>query len=306
MNAEIAFRRWVVLALLLLSGCAGQGKPDDAVRVAETTLFGDLECFRVETPGATYLYGKRGAGFVSILDPLGYDWISYRHGGKALGEYRGLPKCGQPVKYFHAGYGFGQYRTENPFTSRVVVEEPHHVRITSETKDGASAADWDFFPSCAVLTLRRIAQPRYWFLYEGTPGGELDPESDMAIRPGGRRTTLTEPWQDEIPWVCFASRKSPYGLLLVSHEERVRAASYVAWPYKPEKDGGYRQMTVFGWGRPGWTDPRQHEPQLAILPASFGIAFVRATDEPELLRAVEEASRPNGRNGAALSGTRKG
>jgi hypothetical protein len=282
----------ILLGALLLSACAGPGKKDDAIRVSETTLFGNLDCFRVETPAATYLYGKTGAGFASIIDPDGKDWISYRHGGKAAGEYRGLPKCGQPVKVFHAGYGFGSYTTENPFTSRVVLEEPNHLRIASETKDGASACDWDFYPSHATLTLRRIASPRYWFLYEGTPGGALDAEADRAIRPGGRRTALADPWEDELPWVCFASPKSPYGLLLVSHDERVRSASYVAWPYKPEKDGGYRQMTVFGWGRPGWTDARQHEPQLGLLPARFSVALVRATDERALQGAVEELSPP--------------
>ena len=86
-----------------------------SIRVSDVTLFGDMECLRIETPGATYVYGKRGAGFASILDPEGYDWISYRHGGKALGEYRGLPKCGQPTKYFHCGYGFGQYTNDNHF-----------------------------------------------------------------------------------------------------------------------------------------------------------------------------------------------
>src|SRR6267142_1320819 len=89
------------------------------VTVSEATLFGDLECFKIETPHATYLYGKRGAGFASILDHDGHDWISYRHGGKALGEYRGLPKCGQPTKYFHCGYGFGPYTNANPFITTV-------------------------------------------------------------------------------------------------------------------------------------------------------------------------------------------
>jgi len=41
------------------------------VLVSEVTLFGDMECFKIETPHATYLYGKRGAGFASILDRNG-------------------------------------------------------------------------------------------------------------------------------------------------------------------------------------------------------------------------------------------
>jgi CubicO group peptidase (beta-lactamase class C family) len=72
------------------------------VRVSEVTIHGGMDCFQVETPSATYVYGKKGAGFASILDKDGRDWISYRPGGKAKGEYRGLPKCGQPTKFFHA------------------------------------------------------------------------------------------------------------------------------------------------------------------------------------------------------------
>ena len=134
-----------------------------------------MDCFKVETPTATYLYGKRGAGFASILDKDGHDWVSYRPGDKARGEYRGLPKCGQPAKFFHCGYGYGQYATENPFTSRVTVREPGRIRIESETRDGKSACRWDFYPDHATLTLLRIDLPTFWFLYEGTPGGASTP-----------------------------------------------------------------------------------------------------------------------------------
>ena len=99
------------------------------VRVSEVTVHGDMDCFRVETPTATYVYGKRGAGFVSVFDKDGRDWVSYRPGDRARGEYRGLPKCGQPTKFFHCGYGYGQYKTDNPFSSRVTAEDAEHARI---------------------------------------------------------------------------------------------------------------------------------------------------------------------------------
>jgi hypothetical protein len=277
--------------VLLLGGCVAGGSSAPSVRVSDVTLFGDLECFRIETPAATYLYGKRGAGFAGILDPDGHDWISYHHGGKAAGEYRGLPKCGQPVKFFHCGYGFGQYSNDNPFTSRVVEAAPDRVRIASESKDGRSACDWEFTPTHATFTLRRIGLPTWWFLYEGAPGGALQAEGDVVIRPGGRRTTLAEPWEDDIPWACFGSVRSPYALLLVSRSPAVRQASYVAWPYKPEADGAFRQMTVFGWGRLGWRDPKQHEPQLRELPGTFSLALVRGTDPAMLDQAVLALSR---------------
>ena len=160
------------------------------VRVSEVTIHGDMDCFQVETPTATYIYGKRGAGFASIIDKDGRDWVSYRPGDKARGEYRGLPKCGQPTKFFHCGYGYGQYQTDNPFSSRVTVREAGHARIESETRDGKSACLWDFYPDHATLTLLRIDLPTFWFLYEGTPGGKLDAERDFVIRPDGQKTTL--------------------------------------------------------------------------------------------------------------------
>ena len=264
-----------VFSVVLLSGCSSLPR-SQPVRVSEVTLFGDMECLKIETPSATYLYGKRGAGFASILDPDGHDWISYRPGGKALGEYRGLPKCGQPVKYFHCGYGFGQYTNANPFTTTFTQVAPGQVRVHSETKDGMAACDWDFFPDHATMTLLKIPA-KYWFLYEGTPGGQLDVADDFVVRPGGKRTPLSEPWLDDVPWLLFGAKESPFSLLCVAHQPSP-PASYVSWPYKPDADGSMNQMTVSGFGRPGWQDAKQHTPPLETLPARFSIAITRGAD----------------------------
>jgi hypothetical protein len=250
------------------------------LRVSEVTIHGDMDCFKVETPRATYFYGKKGAGFASILDKDGRDWISYRPGGQARGEYRGLPKCGQPTKFFHCGYGYGQYRTDNAFTSRVTAREDDHVRIESETRDGRSACTWDFYPEHATLTLFRIGQPTFWFLYEGTPGGKLDATEDFVIRPDGRRTTLDEPWSQTVPWVCFGAAETPVGLVLVNHQrpEPAEVDSYVSWPFRREADGSYQDMTVFGFGRKGYKELVEHVPDLKGLPARFSIGFVDRAD----------------------------
>jgi hypothetical protein len=274
--------------MALAAGCANPEKTPK-VRVSDQRLFGDMECFRIETPTATYLYGKRGAGFACILDREGHDWISYRHGGRARGEYRGLPKCGQPVKFFHCGYGFGQYTNDNGFTSTVTTQEPGHVRVHSETKRGDAACDWDFFPTHATFTLPRCGTNAFWFLYEGTPGGELHATEDFVVRPDGTRTPLTEPWGGAAPWVVFGAKESPWGFWMANHDPETTAATYVSWPYKPEPDGGLNQMTVFGWGRLGWQDPQQHTPQLRRLPAKFSIGFVKGTQVKDAARAVSKA-----------------
>jgi hypothetical protein len=248
-------------------------KNKNSIQVSEETLFGDMECFRIATATATYLYGKRGAGFASILDPAGNDWISYRHGNQSEGEYRGLPKSGQPTKFFHCGYGFGQYKNDNAFTSKLDVTSPTHVRISSATADDQSACTWDFFPTYATMTLHRIENPAYWFLYEGTPGGKLDSDEDFVVRPGNRKTSLNEPWTEDVPWVFFTAKESRSSFFLVDHQSDPGPESYVSWPYKPDAKNRYHQMTVFGFGRPGWDDPKQHTPPLTTLPARFSIGF---------------------------------
>lgn len=273
-----------LLAFAVGSHCCAAAEPP--IVVSDVTIFGDMECFKVETSQATYLYGKRGAGFASILDPDGHDWVSYRHGGRSAGEYRGLPKCGQPVKYFHCGYGFGQYTNGNWFTSTVMLREPNHVRIHSETKLGDAACDWDFFPTHATMTLLKIPG-RYWFVYEGTPGGALDTAEDFVIRPHGHRTPLSRPWVEPVPWVIFGAKESPYGLLLVNHQDDGADASYVAWPYTPSQREPLPLMTVFGFGRPAWDDPKQHTPPLSALPAKFSVSFTFTADAIEAAKLVE-------------------
>ncbi|MDR3633882.1 MAG: PQQ-dependent sugar dehydrogenase, partial [Isosphaeraceae bacterium] len=278
----------------LLRICAappGGVRPEvSTVRVSEVTVHGDMDCFRVETPTATYVYGKRGAGFVSILDKEGHDWVSYRPGGRARGEYRGLPKCGQPTKLFHCGYGYGQYKTDNPFSSRISAQGADHARIESETRDGKSACVWDFYPDHATLTLVRINAPTYWFLYEGTPGGKLDAQDDFVIRPDGTKTSLNQPWSQVVPWVCFGAVESPVGLVLVNHQQPQPGVvdSYVSWPFAREQDGSFQDMTVFGFGRKGYKELVDHVPDLKQLPARFSLGFIDRADFAAARTAYEK------------------
>lgn len=253
------------------------------------TLHGSMECIKVETPVATYFYGKKGAGFASILDRDGHDWISYRPGGRGAGEFRGLPKFGQPEKLFHCGYGFGSYAGPRGFTSRVVRKGPLHVRVESETDDHLSACTWDFFPFHATVTLRKINIPTYWFLYEGTPGGKLDPDGDFVVRPGNRRTLASEAWSDNVPWVYVGAGEVDRALFLANHQRHDKLDSYVAWPFEPEADGSFRQMTVLGFGRKGYKELIEHVPDLKSLPARFTIGLIDGTDYEHARNMIESA-----------------
>ncbi len=281
---------WLLLPLLTTAVMAD--RPD--IEISEETLFGDMECFEIRTSHTTYLYGKQGAGFASLIDADGHDWISYHHGDKSQGEYRGLPKCGQPVKFFHCGYGFGQYQTDNTFTSTIALATPGHVRIHSITQQLDAEGVWDFYPTHATFTLLKIPDARYWFLYEGTPGGRLDTDSqgahDTAIRPSGRRTPLGEPWKEVVPWVAFAAAESPHSLFLVNHQSSSPIDSYVAWPYEDSPTEPLHQMTVFGFGRPDWQDAGQHMPPTGPLPARFTIGFTHASQADVISQELSRLS----------------
>jgi len=73
----------------------------------------------------------------------------------------------------------------------------------------------------------------------------------------------------------------------VNHQPDSPVDSYVSWPYKPEKDGALQQMTVFGFGRPDWQDPKQHTPPMSGLPARFSIAVLKDTTEQTIAAGME-------------------
>jgi hypothetical protein len=263
---------------------------ETSVRVSETTLFGDLDCFRIETPTATYLYGKRGAGFASILDPQGRDWIGYHHGGKATGEYRGMPKSAGA--YFQCDYGFGKGQT-NLFTSTVTLRETGHARIHSETQQGDGACDWDFYPDHATQTLQKVPGEKFWFTYEGAPGGNFDLAEDFTIRPGNRRAPLGEAWTGAVPWIMVGAKESPHGLLLVNHQPGSPVDSYTPYPYQLNEKNPAHQMTVVAFGRSDWRDAdRKHKAQFTRLPARFSIAMTPAATEVAATEALGKIGTP--------------
>jgi hypothetical protein len=152
------------------------------------------------------------------------------------------------------------------------------------------------------MTLLRIGQPTFWFLYEGTPGGKLDAGKDFVIRPDGTKTTLDQPWSQAVPWACFGAAESPVGFVCVNHQgpEPGQTDSYVSWPFRKEEDGSFQDMTVFGFGRKGYKELVEHIPDLKRLPARFSIGFIeradfataRATCE-RLLKIAADLERPH-------------
>ncbi|MBE0535021.1 MAG: hypothetical protein IH624_05065 [Phycisphaerae bacterium] len=239
--------------------------------------------FCIRGRNATYYYHKLGAGFASMEDRDGQDWLGYNPGVGAEsksgsgGKYRGTPNMGHPEGYCHPGNAVSD--------SRVVAAGPIRATLESRSNDGKMHCRWDIFANWARMTVLKMRLP-YWFLYEGTPGGKLDMETDACIRVDGDGVLVTaagEKWQgdlrgaDGLEWVAFADRKAGRSLVVVHHRDDDAVDSY--WPMNGE-------MTVFGFGRLGL------EKFIMQVGAQFTVGLVDSTDAGEIRAVVNNACQP--------------
>jgi hypothetical protein len=288
-NASVPFQRDPTGLILLLAGvtpadetrhfCVEFGTDGHATAPLVTLIDGaedeGQESFKVVTPSATWFYHKQGAGFSSLLDPDGLDWLDYHPGGGSAGEYRGIPNMGYPEGYCHPG--------KRVSSSRVLADGPLCARIESVSNDGKMRCRWDIYPAYARLTVLRMRTP-YWFLYEGTPGGnpggQLDEANGYCVRSDGMRTPLSVRWEGALPapeWLYFGAGNVDRVLYLVHHEAHEEMDSY--WPME-------HNMTVFGFGRLGL------EKFLTVVPAHFSVGFAENGAFERAQSTIDSAYRP--------------
>ena len=191
------------------------------------------------SPSATWYYHQAGGGFATLEDKEGNNWLSYVPIGN--GTFRGLPNLGHPGNFFHPG--------GTAVTSRIESEGPLRLTIVSESNDGEWATVWEMFPEFAQLTVLKAPQP-YWFLYEGTPGGRFNEDTDFIVRSDGESILLGDnSWKsgdNDIAgpeWAYFAdplTGDNGRSFFAVHHEDDDFPDTYFPLP---------RNMTVFGFGR---------------------------------------------------------
>ena len=79
------------------------------VTVRENVQHEGQESYKITARNATWYYHKFGAGFASLEDRDGNDWLSYNPGEGPVsksgsgGKYRGTPNMGHPEGYCHPG-----------------------------------------------------------------------------------------------------------------------------------------------------------------------------------------------------------
>jgi len=225
-----------------------QGKgfslPTFPTQVAVTTADDEGQSsFRVQTANATYFYQKAAGGFSSLLDANGNDWLNYHPtpANSPSSTYRGLPNMVHPEGKLHPG--------ATGHNTTLVNSGPLKATIRTVINTDSDSRQWDvlweFFPEYSRMTLLDVDHD-YWFLYEGTPGGDLEPNKDFVVRSNGAQNLTSQSWNGDLAgeeWVYIADPDVNRAIYLINHAEDTAPDSY-----RPLGDSN-GDMTVFGFGR---------------------------------------------------------
>ena len=247
--------------------------PTAAIKLTELADWQGQESFGIETPAGAFVFHRRGGGFASLIDRDGHDWISFRPGGGPAGSYRGIPNLPIPKGGFHPGATTCETKVLEVGSGKVIIE--------CRTTDGGWAGRWTIIREAAVLDLTEAAGS-YWFLYEGTPGGQYDESKAWMMDSSGRREPCTSRWERRLPdprWICFGTAGSTRVLFLADLTPRPADVVDSFWSMG-------KGMTVFGFGRQlSRKDGRWHH--LRRVPARLAVGLVEATDHKGISQHIE-------------------
>lgn len=259
--------------LILAIGC---GPVPDRAPVSLThgqdLSAGDVPCYIISIASATYYLEKEGGGLSSVLDVDGVDWLGFHkeEGSGWKGEYRGFPNSvhRQDGSYFHARNAGTEVSS-----SVVEIENDDHIRIVFTSGNGKWEGRWDFYPDRCDFTMVEVSPGyRYWVLYEGVPGGEMN-QTDFWYSSADEESHLIDEKQaGDLPgpeWIAFGDVNFPRMLYLLHHEDDEHPDDYFDRPY----------MTVFGFGR-------SEKEKYLDTPQTFSIGFVESTDYSEVAESV--------------------
>lgn len=262
-------------SLLLTIGCTPTTKEIDvSLSHGPDVTAGNLDCYIITTAMGTYYLEKEGGGLSSMIDPDGVDWLGFHNeeGSGWKGEYRGFPNSihRQDGSYFHA-----LNAGTEPSTSVVEIESEDHVRIVFTSGNGKWEGRWDFFADRCDFTMTKVSPGyKYWVLYEGVPGGEMD-DTDYWYSSASRESQLiTEKQIGDLPqpeWIAFGDVNSPRMIYLLHHEDDEHPDDYFNRPY----------MTVFGFGR-------SDKGKFLDTPQTFSIGFIESTLHEDIENTVKQ------------------
>lgn len=251
----------------------------DQVNVTDGVAHKGYTSIRIVTGDAEYFYHKPGGGFATLLDKNNNDWIGWNTASGGAGDFRGIPNMVHPNDggFFHPG--------RNIVTTTLLSDGPLKATFRSVSKpDTTWEVLWEVFPDYARMTVVRQGTASYWWLYEGTPGGLLEPAIDRLTRSDGSSIKASQTWTTDIPgdeWIYVTDPNvgaAGRSLYLIHHQSDTKVDGYTA--------DGSNKMTIFGFGRSG------NQRLLSGLPQQFTFGFTDETAVGPVSGVVNDAYKP--------------
>ena len=237
---------------------------------------GDLDCYKIETPSATYFLEKKGLGLSSLIDKEGNDWVSFNpeKGTGAGGEYRGFPNAvfKQDGSFFHP-----LNAATEPSTSEVITVNSDKVSIAGKSGNGTWECRWDFYMTHCTFTMTKMPDGyNYWILYEGTPGGTYDDSDWWMTSAIKEKMPITTNHEGDIAgpeWIAFGNSLIARSIFLLNHQDDDLTDRF----YQMKK-----KMTVFGFGRKGIKS------YLNTVPHSFSIGILETDNHMQIAKEIND------------------
>jgi hypothetical protein len=277
----IASRNWNRAPLYLWRNLTNKKLNIASVTISDTIDQG-IPSLKIKTPSATYVYDKAGGGFISMYDKDDNDWISFKKAdypfpGNAASSYRGIPNL---------GIGGEDDGTGHPGFDMCVTKVIAPNVIETSAKSGNWKFRWAFYDNYAKLTIvKTLPEMPYWFLYEGTPAGNYDPQKMYW---GNNLDGLRDDFPDllentgifcSLKWLYVGQKGYPRILYFrqLQSDDKTDLFSYMG----NTKGGSEKSpdgMVCFGFGRAHNTTPILHGDNI-----EFVIGFIEneITDRDE-------------------------
>jgi hypothetical protein len=116
---------------------------------------------------------------------------------------------------------------------------------------------------------------KYWILYEGVPGGEMDADDFWYSSANDQPQPIDQTYTEDLPspeWIAFGDPDAPRMIYLLHHEDDDQPDGYI----------NRADMTVFGFGR-------LEKEKYLDTPQTFSIGFVESTEYKKIEHFVEQS-----------------
>ena len=213
--------------------------------------------FEIHTPSASYWVVKPLGTIVSIEDGEAdaAQWIAFSSGFRPL---RGVPSFPSPPA--------ARVTTVRDDDSQT----PTHLRLTSESDDGAWKWVWDFYVTHVTLTVNRAPLP-FGFAYQGVPGGSLGMEDRLVSSDGtaqGARNSFNADLPGPFEWAYLADTTLGRSLFALQHRDD-------NLPERYQVRDNDTSLLSFGNG------------QLQVLPQRFSLGLIPSVNHAAITARVE-------------------